>query len=128
MQKHAGILFISKKSSRIFLLLDDGKWSVPTFVRAKSVIEDAQPVIDSFYEKESRLIPIELYLSQDQGFEYSTYICLIEDDFIAKNGDTYCWASLQNLPKNIHTGLKSTLTNKIIQTKIDTILLMGKNE
>lgn len=126
MQKHAGILFISKQSSRIFLLLDDGKWTVPTFVRAKSVIEDAQPVIDSFYDKGSRLIPIELYLSQDQGFEFSTYICLIDDDFVAKNGDTYCWASLVNLPKNIHNGLKSTLTNKIIQTKIDTILLMGK--
>jgi hypothetical protein len=127
MQKHAGILFISKKSSRIFLLLNEGKWIVPTFTRSQSVIEDATPVIKSYYDKESKLIPIELYLSQDQGFEFSTYICLINDDFTASNDETYCWATLTNLPKNLHSGLKATLANKIIQTKINTILLMGKD-
>lgn len=128
MQKHAGILFISKNSSRILLLLEDYKWTVPTFVRNTTVFEDSKPLIDSFYGKEAKLIPIELYLSQDQGFEFSTYICLVESEFILKDDTTFCWAMIDKLPKNLHNGLKFTLTNKIIQTKIDTILIMDRTQ
>jgi hypothetical protein len=126
MQKHAGILFISKTSSRILLILEDSKWTVPTFVRGQSVVEDSKELIHSYNGKEARLIPIELYLSQDQGFEFSTYICLVENDFLVNVKDTFCWATIENLPKNIHSGLKATLTNKITQTKIETILMMGR--
>jgi hypothetical protein len=126
MQKHAGILFISKTSSRILLILEDSKWTVPTFVRGQSVVEDSKELIHSYNGKEARLIPIELYLSQDQGFEFSTYICLVENDFLVNVKDTFCWATMENLPKNIHSGLKATLTNKITQTKIETILMMGR--
>jgi hypothetical protein len=126
MQKHAGILFISKTTSRILLILEDSKWTVPTFVRGQSVVEDSKDLIQSYHGKEARLIPIELYLSQDQGFEFSTYICLVDNDFLVNVKDTFCWASIEHLPKNIHSGLKATLTNKITQTKIETILMMGR--
>lgn len=125
MQKRAGILFISQQSSRVLLLWQDSKWTVPTFIRSSTVIDDSKGLIDSYRIAESKLIPIELYTSQDNGFEYSTYICLVNNDFIPDN-ETYSWASMNNLPKNIHTGLKSTMTNKITQAKIDTILLMGR--
>lgn len=125
MQKRAGILFISQDSSRILLIWRDSKWTVPTFIRNSTVIDDSQELIDSYKITQSKLIPIELYVSQDNGFEYSTYICLVNDDF-SPSEETYAWSSLQNLPKNIHTGLKSTLSNKITQTKIDTILMMGR--
>lgn len=124
MQKRAGILFISKKTHRIFLILEESKWTVPTFVRNNSVVEDSKQVIIDLVGKESRLIPVELYQSQDMGFEYSTYICPVDEEFINLNQTTICWANLENLPKNLHTGLKSTLTNKITQTKIDTVLIM----
>lgn len=125
MQKRAGILFISKKTSRVLMLLEDLKWSVPSFTREKSVVEDAQPLIHEYYGKDARLVPVELYVSQDSGFEFSTYICLVESEFVPSNDQTFCWTLISTLPKGIHTGLKTTLTNKIIKTKIDTILLMG---
>ena len=125
MQKHAGILFISKKSSKILMTLKDGKWTVPFFPRSGSVFDDSKQLINSYYNNEYRLIPIELYTSQDQGFEFGTFICLVDCEFTVATDETYCWAVLDNLPKNIHTGLKSTLTDKIVKTKIDTILLMG---
>lgn len=126
MQKHAGILFISRKTSKILMILKDSKWTVPFFARLSSVFEDSKELINSYYGKEYKLIPIELYTSQDQGFEFGTFICLVENEFVLNNDETFCWATIDNLPKNLHTGLKSTITDKIVKTKIDTILLMGK--
>lgn len=125
MQKRAGILFIDKNSLRIFLKWENGKWTVPTFIHESSVISDSQDVIQSYGINDYKLIPIELYLSKDQGFAYGSYICMTEKEFGANNGETYAWASINDLPKNIHNGLKSTLQNKIIQTKIDTIVAMS---
>ena len=124
MQKRAGILFISKKTSRVFLILEDSKWTVPTFVRNSSVFEDSKELFLNLVGKDSRLIPVELYQSQDMGFEYSTFMCLVSEEFFGNDDSTVCWANISNLPKNLHTGLKSTLTNKITQTKIETVLIM----
>jgi hypothetical protein len=124
MQKRAGILFISKKTSRIFLILEDSKWTVPTFVRNTSVFDDSKQLILDLVGQDSRLIPVELYQSQDMGFEYSTFMCLVDEEFFGSKEITICWSHLENLPKNLHTGLKSTLTNKITQTKIETVLIM----
>lgn len=128
MQKRAGILFISKQSSRVLLILEDSKWTVPTFSVTTSVFEDSKSPIVSYSGKDARLIPVELYLSQDQGFEYSTYICLVDSEFLTDATRTYCWADMNNLPKGLHNGLKATLTNKIIQSKIDTVLIIGNSQ
>ena len=69
-----------------------------------------------------KIIPIELYLSKDKGFEYGTYICLVKEEFITEEIPTFCWADLSYLPKNVHTGLRSTLNNSLIRTKIETVL------
>lgn len=109
------------------LILDDSKWTVPTFSRSTTVVDDSKDLIALYKSSAYRLIPIELYLSQDQGFEFSTYICLVEEEFISEADQTFCWANMSLLPKNLHSGLKSTLASKITQTKIDTILLMEKS-
>lgn len=125
MQKRAGILFLSKRSSKILLILDNGKWTVPTFVRVGAVLDDARPVIDSYYTSPARLIPLELYVSNDNGFEFSTYVCLVDNDFTIENCSTYSWASFEQLPKNLHSGLKTTLSNKVINDKIKTMLIVA---
>jgi len=125
MQKRAGILFLSTRSSRVFLIWDT-KWTVPTFIRDKSVIEDAQDLLKDFNLVDAKFVPIELYTSKDSGFEYSTYVVLVDQDFASPNG-TYCWTKLDDLPKNIHVGLKNTLSNKITQVKLETILATGKS-
>jgi hypothetical protein len=126
MQKRAGILFISKKTSRIFLLLENSKWAVPTFTKIENVIEDSMPLIEQLSGSLNKLIPIELYISDDNGFEFNTYVCLTDQEFIPNNKDTFSWNNLDQLPKNIHTGLKSSLNNKFTRNKIETILLMSQ--
>ena len=125
MQKRAGILFLSTKSGRIFLIWEN-KWTVPTFMRSRSVIEDAQDLLTDYNLLDAKFVPIELYTSKDSGFEYSSYVVLVDQDFSSHNG-TYCWANLEDLPKNVHVGLKNTLSNKITQVKIETILATGKS-
>lgn len=120
MQKRVGLLYLSLSTRRILLILENDKWTVPTFSKEKSVIEDSQDVQEKF--SQGKILPIELYLSKDKGFEYGTYICLVNDEFLTQTVPTFCWADLDYLPKNVHVGLKSTLNNNLIRTKIETVL------
>ncbi len=127
MQKRAGILFISLKTQRILLIYESSKWTVPTFEIVGNIFDDGQTLISKYTGSEGKLLPIELYLSEDKGFEYGTYICLVDKEFLTLEADTISWSSLLELPKGLHSGLKSTLTNSLIRTKIDTILIMSKD-
>lgn len=122
MQQRAGLLFLSKKTSRIFLILQNERWTVPTFERKSTVLDDSQQLLDDY--SVGKIIPIELYLSEDRGFEYSTYICLVDQEFFGSAEETICWANINDLPKNLHTGLKTTLNNSLIRAKIETIMVL----
>lgn len=127
MQKRAGILFISLKTQRILLIYENSKWTVPTFEIIGNIFDDGQNLISRYTGNKGKLLPIELYLSEDKGFEYGTYICITEKEFLTTEANTISWSSLIELPKGLHSGLKSTLTNSLIKTKIDTILIMSKD-
>lgn len=120
MQKRAGLLFLSKFTNRILLVHENQKWTVPTFVRSTVILEDAKPLLAAF--SQGRILPIELYLSEDRGFEYGTYVCLVDSEFLTTKVKTIAWCTLTDLPKNLHSGLKNTLNNQVIKTKIETIL------
>ncbi len=125
MQQRAGLLFLAKTTGRILLILEDSKWTVPTFARSGPLLEDAKPLLDRFCQ--GRILPIELYLSEDRGFEYGTYVCLVDNEFLTTASTTISWANLSHLPKQLHTGLKITLNNAVIKTKIETILELELN-
>ena len=120
MQKRAGLLFLSKKTERVLLILQEGKWTVPTFPRESTLLEDSADLMEKY--SQGRIIPIELYLSADKGFEYGTYVCLVEEEFSTTAAETIAWCKLTNLPGHLHSGLKNTLNNSLIKTKIFTIL------
>ena len=122
MQQRAGLLFLSRTTGRILLILEDQKWTVPTFPRSSTILDDAQQLL-SIYSI-GRILPIELYLSEDRGFEYGTYVCLTDSEFLTTASQTICWASFDCLPKNLHGGIKTTLNNPLIRAKIDTILVL----
>ena len=127
MQKRAGILFLCGQTQRILLLHENLKWTVPTFEYQSNLFDDAQELIVNLKGSQGRIIPVELYLSEDRGFEYSTYICLVDQEFLTTRSKTICWADLNDLPKNLHSGLKTTLNNSLIRSKIETILVMSKD-
>lgn len=120
MQQRAGLLFLSKKTRRILLILDEFKWTVPTFARKSTLLEDSKILLEQF--NKGKILPIELYLSEDRGFEYGTYICLVDEEFLTVSVPTLAWCDLDHLPKQLHNGLKTTLNNSLIRTKIETVL------
>ena len=120
MQQRAGLLFLSRSTSRILLILEDQKWTVPTFPRSSTLLDDAASLMSSYHT--GRILPIELYLSEDRGFEYGTYVCLVSEEFLTDSAKTIAWCNMDFLPKQLHTGLKTTLNNSLIRAKIDTIL------
>jgi hypothetical protein len=125
MQQRAGLLFLAKTTGRILLILEDSKWTVPTFARSGPLLTDAEILLDSYCR--GRILPIELYLSEDRGFEYGTYVCLVDNEFLTTAASTICWAELDYLPKQLHTGLKITLNNAVIRTKIETVMELERN-
>jgi hypothetical protein len=124
MQQRAGLLFLAKTTGRVLLILEESKWTVPTFPRSRSLLEDADVLLDRY--SKGRILPIELYLSEDRGFEYGTYVCLVDEEFLTTAASTIAWSNLEYLPKQLHTGLKITLNNSVIRTKIETILELEK--
>ena len=120
MQQRAGLLFLAKITGRILLILDTDRWTVPTFQRSSSLLEDADALLNQY--SQGRIVPIELYLSEDRGFEYGTYVCVVDQEFLTRSSKTVCWADLDYLPKQLHSGLRTTLNNQVIRVKIETIL------
>ena len=120
MQQRAGLLFLAKTTGRILLILDTERWTVPTFQRNNSLLEDADELLNQY--EHGRIVPIELYLSEDRGFEYGTYVCVVDQEFLTQSASTVAWADLDCLPKQLHSGLRTTLNNTVIRTKIETIM------
>jgi hypothetical protein len=120
MQQRAGLLFLAKTTGRVLLILEDTRWTVPTFSRQGPLLDDAKDLLTEY--SQGKILPIELYLSEDRGFEYGTYVCLVDEEFLTMAAFTVCWSNLDYLPKQLHAGLKATLNNQVIRTKIETIM------
>ena len=75
--------------------------------------------------KFKKVIPLEMFTSNDEKFFFHTYLIAIETEFLPKLNDEhsgYCWCAFECWPKNLHMGLKNTLNNKAIKGKLQTIL------
>ena len=69
-------------------------------------------------------IPLETFVSNDEKFNFHTYLCVVESEFIPKlNGEHngYAWVTFENWPKPLHQGLRNTLQNKQNLIKLQTV-------
>jgi 8-oxo-dGTP pyrophosphatase MutT (NUDIX family) len=132
----SGGLFLSKDTKRfLFLLRNKGKtaktWG---FVGGKKDPIDLTPYDTltreireeiGFLPNIEKLIPLEQYTSQDQKFNYNTYILIVDKEFIPILNEehiSYAWSSYDGFPKPLHQGVKSSLNSKAIKGKIELIL------
>jgi len=71
-----------------------------------------------------KTIPLETFVSNDDHFQFHTYLCVVESEFIPKlnnEHDGYAWVSFGKWPKPLHTGLSNTLRSKTNQQKLQTV-------
>jgi len=130
----SGAMFFARQTKRFFFLQKaDGKfencWVLVggTHEHGEStyqgLIREIQEEIGTAVQIE-KTIPLERYKSGDDRFEYSTFICVVSEEFIPKLSVEhygYAWVDYQRWPKPLHPGLKSSLNNKINLAKLDTL-------
>lgn len=71
-----------------------------------------------------KTIPIETFVSNDTVFNFHTFLCIIEDEFVPKLSEEHCgwaWSTIDKTPKPLHQGLRNSFANKIIRTKLQTV-------
>jgi 8-oxo-dGTP pyrophosphatase MutT (NUDIX family) len=132
----SGGLFLAKDTKRfMFLLRTQGKtagtWGL---VGGKKEPSDNTPY-DTLKREISeelgktptikKIVPLELFTSNDQQFKYNTYVIIVEKEFIPTLNEEhagYAWCDLNSWPRPLHQGVKTSLTNKTIKTKIELLL------
>lgn len=132
----SGGLFFAKDTKRfLFLLRNQGKtagtWGI---VGGKKEPEDATAydALKREIEEEvgktpaiKKVIPLELFTSEDQHFQFNTYMLIVEKEFIPTLNDEhvgYSWCELNYWPKPLHQGVKRSLSNRTNKTKIELLL------
>ena len=130
----SGALFYAKSTGR-FLLLQKaagkhaGTWGLvggtniegesPWQGLQREIIEEigAMPTI-------LKTLPLETFVSNDTVFNFHTYLCVIEEEFVpvlSSEHNGWAWANIELAPKPLHQGLRSSFGNKTIRTKLQTI-------
>lgn len=132
----SGGLFLARDTKRfLFLLRTQGKtagtWGL---VGGKQEPDDHTPY-DALKREISeevgktpaikKIVPLELFTSNDQQFQYNTYVLIVDREFIPTLNSEhagYAWCDFNAWPKPLHQGVKTSLTNRSINTKIEILL------
>jgi 8-oxo-dGTP pyrophosphatase MutT (NUDIX family) len=130
----SGALFYAK-STRRFLLLQkaegkhSGTWGLVggTNIEGESAWQGLQreiveeigimPVI-------LKTIPLETFVSNDTVFNFHTYLCVIDSEFVPILSDEHAgwaWVTIDRAPKPLHQGLRNSFSSKTIRTKLQTV-------
>jgi len=132
----SGGLFLAKDTKR-FLLLNrtQGKtantWGLvggrkepsdtTPFEALKREIEEEIGTVDHI----RKTIPLELFTSNDQNFQYNTYVVMVDHEFVPTLNEEhsgYAWCSFDNWPKPLHQGVKTSFANRVVRAKLELLL------
>ena len=71
-----------------------------------------------------KTIPLETFVSNDNVFNFHTYLCVVQDEFLpvlSNEHVAYAWANIDYAPKPLHQGLRNSFSNKTIRNKLQTV-------
>lgn len=129
-----GVWFCSVQTGRyLYLLRNDprhpGTWALPG-----GKIETGETLLEGMkrecveelgqFPQYQRLIPLEKFTSADGRFEYNTWICVLDCEFIPALNDEhtgYAWINAGSWPRPMHPGLWSTVNIDSVLQKLDSI-------
>jgi 8-oxo-dGTP pyrophosphatase MutT (NUDIX family) len=132
----SGGIFLSCDTKRfLFLLRNQGKtagtWG---FVGGKKEPTDitAFDALNREIQEEvggtptiRKAVPLELFTSNDQHFQYNTYVLLVEHEFTPTLNEEhagYAWVNYGHWPKPLHQGVKNSLNSKTVKAKLELLL------
>jgi hypothetical protein len=132
----SGGLFLSRDTKRFLLLLRTqgktaGTWGLvggkkePADLTAFDALNREISEEVGITPKIKKVVPLELFISNDQNFYYNTYVLIVEKEFIPTlnaEHQGYAWVDFNKWPKPLHQAVKTSLNNKIIKTKLELLL------
>lgn len=132
----SGGLFLASNTKRfLFLLRAQGKtagtWGL---VGGKKEETDATPydALNREIAEEvgivpaiKKTIPLELFTSNDQQFQYNTYVLAVDQEFIPTLNEEhsgYAWCTYDCWPKPLHRGVRNSLGNRAVRAKLELLI------
>jgi 8-oxo-dGTP pyrophosphatase MutT (NUDIX family) len=132
----SGGLFLARDTRRfLFLLRTQGKtagtWGLvggrkePSDATAfEALSREIQEEVGTT-PKIKKIIPLELFTSNDQNFQYNTYVLMIDREFIPTLNEEhsgYAWTGFDQWPKPLHQGVKNSFNNRAVRAKLELLL------
>jgi len=132
----SGGLFLAKDTRRFLFLMRTQKKSINTWglVGGKKEPQDIT-LIDCLHREIQeevgktptirKIIPLELFTSNDQTFQYNTYVLIVDREFVPTLNEEhsgYAWCSFNCWPKPLHQGVKNSISNRTSKAKLDILL------
>jgi ADP-ribose pyrophosphatase YjhB (NUDIX family) len=130
----SGALFYAKSTRRILLLQKAtgkhaGTWGLVggTNIEGETAWQGLQREIQEeigLMPDIKKTIPLETFVSNDSVFNFHTYLCVINTEFIptlSSEHQGWAWCNIDGAPKPLHQGLRSSFSNKTIRTKLQTV-------
>jgi 8-oxo-dGTP pyrophosphatase MutT (NUDIX family) len=130
----SGALFYAKSTGRILLLQKatgkhEGTWGLVggTTIEGETPWQGLQrEIVEEIGHCPTiiKTIPLETFVSNDTVFNFHTYLCVIDEEFVPTLSDehsAWAWAIIDRAPKPLHQGLRNSFSNKIIRTKLQTV-------
>jgi 8-oxo-dGTP pyrophosphatase MutT (NUDIX family) len=132
----SGGLFLAKDTKRFLFLSRTqsktaGTWGLVGGKKEPSDVTPYDALIREIHEEIGKMptikkvIPLELFISNDLQFQYNTYLLIVDREFIPvlnEEHDGYAWASYDQWPKPLHRAVKSSFSSKIIRAKLELLL------
>lgn len=129
-----GALFLSRSTRRYLFLLRDDDTHSNTWGLVGGRVENKEHIIDCLnreiveeigkVDNIIKVIPLDLYTSQDEKFEYHTFVCIIENEFIPQLNHEhkgFCWTTLDGIPKPIHPALYNSMQLLELREKLNSL-------
>ena len=129
----AGALIYCRSTHRYLFLLRNGthagSWGLVggKIEHGESVIHGlTREIIEELggFIQDAKLIPIEKFTSENNNFEYHTYVIKVDNEFVPelnREHRGYCWVYLDDCPKPLHPGVWRTFKFNSIVDKLRTI-------
>jgi 8-oxo-dGTP pyrophosphatase MutT (NUDIX family) len=132
----SGGLFLAKDTGRFLLLLRTQGKTADTWglVGGKKEPGDTTPIdiLNREIAEEigtvpsiEKIVPLELFTSSDENFQYNTYVLIVDREFIPtlnSEHSSYAWCAFNAWPKPLHQGVKNSLNNRVVKAKLELLL------
>lgn len=126
-----GALIYARNTGRyLFLLRTSGSWPL-TWGLPGGKINPGEGIVEGLNREiheelggkilDPKLVPIEMFTSNNEQFVYHTYFIAVDYEFIPELNDEhlgYAWLPLSTAPKPLHPGVNRTLQSEEIMNKI----------